>query len=53
MRNRSTKRVSCTRFSGRFFSRAEDLLAIPKFDADKAYAVQFAFDKSKINGGRS
>lgn len=51
MRIRATKRVRCTRFSGRFFSRATDLLAMPNVDADKAYAVQFAFDEAIIEEG--
>lgn len=41
MRIRAAKGVRCTKFSGRFFVRSADLLAMPGVDSDKAYAVQF------------
>jgi len=43
MRIRATKSVRCTGFSGRFFTRSTDLLAMPGVDSDKAYSVQFTF----------
>lgn len=51
MRIRATKSVRCTQFSGRFFTRSTDLLAMPGVDADKAYSVQFAFDESTLSDG--
>ena len=51
MRIRATKGVRCTQFSGRFFVRSTDLLAMPNVDSDKAYAVQFAFDESTLGDG--
>lgn len=48
MRIRATKSVRCSRFSGRFFVRSTDLLAMPSVDSDKAYAVQFNFDESSL-----
>ena len=51
MRVRATKSVRCTHFSGRFFVRSTDLLALPSVDSDKTYAVQFAFDESTISDG--
>lgn len=51
MRIRATKSVRCTHFSGRFFTRSTDLLAMPGVDADKAYGVQFSFDESTLSDG--
>lgn len=51
MRIRATKSVRCSQFSGRFFTRSTDLLAMPGVDADKAYSVQFAFDESTLGDG--
>ncbi len=51
MRVRATKSVRCTSFSGRFFTRSTDLLAMPGVDADKTYAVQFTFDESTLQDG--
>ena len=48
MRIRATRGIRCTQFSGRFFVRSTDLLALPNVDSDKAYAVQFAFDEGSI-----
>lgn len=51
MRIRATKSVRCTGFSGRFFTRSTDLLAMPGVDSDKAYSVQFTFDESSLQEG--
>lgn len=51
MRIRATKSVRCSHFSGRFFVRSTDLLAMPNVDSDKAYAVQFSFDESSLGDG--
>lgn len=51
MRIRATKSVRCSHFSGRFFVRSSDLLAMPSVDSDKAYAVQFSFDESSLSDG--
>lgn len=51
MRIRATKSVRCSHFSGRFFVRSTDLLAMPNVDSDKAYAVQFNFDESTLGDG--
>ncbi|KAI0558126.1 Protein transport protein Sec24 [Gracilaria domingensis] len=51
MRIRATKSVRCVNFSGRFFLRSADLLALPNVDADKAYAVQFQFEDSSVGEG--
>lgn len=51
MRIRATKSIRCSHFSGRFFVRSTDLLAMPNVDADKAYAVQFSFDESTVTEG--
>lgn len=51
MRIRATKSVRCTHFSGRFFVRSTDLLAMANVDSDKAYAVQFTFDETNIGEG--
>lgn len=51
MRIRATKSVRCSHFSGRFFVRSTDLLAMPNVDSDKAYAVQFNFDESSVSDG--
>ena len=51
MRIRATKSVRCTQFSGRFFRRSTDLLAMPNVDADKSYALRFAFDETSVGEG--
>lgn len=44
MRIRATKGIRCTKFSGRFFVRSTDLLAMPNVDEDKAYTAQFSIE---------
>eukprot|EP00172_Hildenbrandia_rubra_P004556 Plantae.Rhodophyta-Hildenbrandia_rubra.ctg9408.p1 GENE.Plantae.Rhodophyta-Hildenbrandia_rubra.ctg9408~~Plantae.Rhodophyta-Hildenbrandia_rubra.ctg9408.p1 ORF type:complete len:784 (+),score=120.16 Plantae.Rhodophyta-Hildenbrandia_rubra.ctg9408:631-2982(+) len=51
MRIRISRGLRCAKFSGRFFLRSSDLMALPSCDEDKAYGVQFAFDESELDKG--
>lgn len=51
MRIRATMGVRCTNFSGRFFVRSTDLLAMPNVDSDKAYAVGFSYNGASVGDG--
>jgi len=46
MRVRASKGIRCSSFLGRFYIRSTDLLALPNFDSDKCFGVQFGFDET-------
>lgn len=52
MRIRATKSVRCHKFSGRFFVRSTDLLAMPNVDEDKTFTVQFSIEDAILTDGQ-